>query len=354
LVLGLPRFSVGFAVALLGCSLETEGGLGSDRPDGGIESSTPPAADAGTDSVVAPEAQAPDAGVDVVQPPIDAAQDALQDAPASDVVSEPAGPCSTAPGACVQSVPGWDVVAFATGSPGACPGGYSQLDVQSDPVIGAGACDCSCTITTQPCVHGTIPTYYSNATGCASAGISLTIAGNGCIDFSGGNLGNYYKSPPLPVGGACSGTPITNLGALTTSSSRICLPPAACLEELCSGQAAPGFEACIRQPGDQACPAGPFSKKHLVVEGATFSCSACSNCSVTAECNNPRIEFHSNNSCTNQVKTLASNDTCVGTEGGGYVSSLRYLVDVQNAQCSASGPKQAQLALSNASTVCCR
>jgi hypothetical protein len=150
------------------------------------------------------------------------------------------------------------------------------------------------------------------------------------------------------------GSAVVDASKLATITARACVPPPACSEEICSGQPPPGFEACIQAAGDQPCPAGPFSNKHLMVDTASFTCSDCPTCSVSAACQTPRVELHSNDSCTNHVVTLASNDTCVATGGQFTVSSLRYLVDVQAKSCTADGPKQAELAATNPMTVCCR
>jgi hypothetical protein len=103
-----------------------------------------------------------------------------------------------------------------------------------------------------------------------------------------------------------------------------------------------------------ACPAGPFLQKKLVMGDATLSCSNCPTCSVSATCANPKIAFFSNGGCTSSVTTLASDGSCVPVTGSGSVTAYKYLVDVQNPSCSATGAKQGQITPVSPTTVCCR
>ncbi len=100
-----------------------------------------------------------DAGSDA-PPPVDAAPDVVT------------GPCTTPAGACVSSVPsGWELVGFAVNAGSACPAGFSQVNRKANPTLAAGACDCTCTITTQPCVNGTSQTSYSySSASCGTSG----------------------------------------------------------------------------------------------------------------------------------------------------------------------------------------
>lgn len=335
---------------VLGCGLDTEGALdGSQAGDGAI-----PVPDAGPDAIGdsgPPDvAVVPDAAADSV---VDVLVDAPPDAP-PDVVAQP---CSTPAGACLAAVPsGWEVAGFASTAASPCPSGYTQTDVKANPTLGAGACDCDCTITAEPCVSGTMQTYYSTySTSCGATGEQLAVNGTGCtpLGFSG-NLSSYYKSSTLPVGGACTGSPKAAPTALTSQPARVCAPPAACLEELCAGQAPTGLASCIRATGDVACPSGPFVNRTVVADDATFTCSACSSCSVSATCANPKISFYGNTSCTSLVATLPSDGSCAAVSGYGSVNAYKYSVDVQNKSCSATGPKTGTLQLQSPTTICCR
>jgi hypothetical protein len=250
---------------------------------------------------------------------------------------------------------GWSVVAWAADPPTACPVDFTQTDAFTAPVAGAGTCECACNITTEPCVVGMLPTYYSSNMSCGTQGATLNVNGTACtaIGFTG-SLGNYYKSPPLPVGGACTGAAVVDALKVTKTRTRACAPSAQCLEDVCAGKTPSGFASCIQSDGDVACPAGPFTKRTLVMADVEVACSACSTCTVSGQCTNPRIHFYSDSSCQNEVADLPSNGTCASTGGGGSVSYFRYEVTVQNKACAATGPKTATLTPKGAVTVCCR
>ena len=338
----IMRAALALSMLLSACALDGQGTL---NPGAGAEGATTGGSGGnagtttgGTGGTVPQD----DAGVDAA-PPKDAAPDV------------PTGPCLTPPGTCVQSVPGgWEVVGFAVDPGSACPAGFDQTNLKANPTA-PGACDCSCTITSPPCVTGSSQTYDSNSSSCGNTGAKLDINGTGCnsLGFSG-NLSNYHKAMPLPVGGACAGAAVTDSSKLLVHAATLCAPSNACLEEVCTGTFPGPFGSCIRAPGDVACPAGPFVNKTLVMADVTLTCSACDSCTVSATCADPKLAFFGDANCTSPVATLAANGTCVPVTGNGSVSAFKYLVDVQNAGCAASGAKQANLAPVGPVTVCCR
>jgi hypothetical protein len=48
------------------------------------------------------------------------------------------------------------------------------------------------------------------------------------------------------------------------------------------------------------------------------------------------------------------NDVCQSTGGGGPIRSFRYSATLQNARCTADGPKTGTVALTGTKTICCK
>lgn len=348
----LSLLALGLAAGAAGCALEREG-TGNVLASGGAAGAgiggSAGVATGGTGAT-----PVVDASTGGTTPIDDAGNDAIV---VPDATPE-ASACNTPPGACVGGVPvGWEVVAFAVDPAGGCPAGFFQTNKKTNPMVAPGGCDCGCTITTPPCVNGSTTTYYSYTSGgnCGTQGGPLNVSGTGCHSLGGSyQLNNYYKSAPLPVGGACTGNVLFDATKFTTQIGVLCQPPSGCQEEVCAGQVAAGFASCIQTAGDVACPGAPFVNKTLVMDAAIPTCSACDGCSVKAQCNNPRVTFYSDGACSNVVHNVASNGQCVSVQGSGTIVAFKYQVDVANAACTATGKKEASITPTAPVTVCCR
>jgi hypothetical protein len=265
------------------------------------------------------------------------------------------GPCTTAPGACVASLPaGWTLAAYEASRAASCPTGFTQADVVAAPVAGAGACDCGCAFNSSPtCTKGMVPTQYG-LTGCGLTGATLNVDGTGCtkLGFSG-NLSTHFSATPAAATGlACTASTTTDLAKVTSTDERLCLAPTMCEEDVCGGMVDPGFSACVVHDGDQACPSG-WPTKTTVGDSATLACAACTGCTGTADCTDEKVQFFSDQNCNNAGPTLDANGTCVSSNGS-LVTAFKYTATVANQQCKGTGPKTASVGLAATRTVCCK
>ena len=196
-----------------------------------------------------------------------------------------------------------------------CPAGFAPTDVVE--VKGGDACACSCSGapsgTTCPTV-GTIPTWYSDASGCGTSGADLTAAGTGvCVNFGGGTLHPYFKAvAPGPPGGVCAAAKVTPDKAAITRQRRLC-EPSGCAAAIC------GMPAdCI----ETAAPCvAPYPNAHAVGSDLSVTCPGCS-CAVTGTCIGT-IDFWQNLGCTGPKTTVNADGAC-GTGATASVTSFKY------------------------------
>lgn len=330
------------AVAAAGCGLEL----------GGLSISAAPADDGGHATV---DGSPGDDGP--IGPPI--GEGAGDDGGVNEAAAKDGGLSKDgSAGACVAAIPqGWALVAYETAR-NACPAGYGAgHDEYTGATAGAGACTCTCQPTGAKCTSGTIATWWGNGGGaCGNAGQSVTVAGSSCEPLgAGGTLAQYYASQAAPfAAGTCTGTPQSNPGQVTKQGVRYCGVPPTGADAVCAGMAPAGFAACIVSAGDVACPAGsPFLKKTLVADDETLACSACTTCTETGSCSNPKITLFADSSCTQKVVQLASDGSCVPTNANNqYVGAAEYSAEVQ-ATCSASGSTP-RFSPVGPHTLCCR
>ena len=262
------------------------------------------------------------------------------------------GPCQTPPGPCVASLgAGWKPSAFEGNRALSCPPGFLQADVVAKPTAMGGACGCNCTLAAT-CTTGTMQTYYSDSTSCANKGSTLDVSGPGCTSLGFvGDLANHFSAvPPGPVV-SCAASTATDPTKLSAIAERVCEGPMACAEELCNGSAPAGFAPCVVHDGDVPCPGG-WGNKTVVGSDATLSCSSCS-CTASAACANGKIDFFTDDTCSQSVAVLDVNTKCVSSSGKN-ISAFEYTADVVNAKCDAMGPKMATVGLTGARTVCCK
>lgn len=324
-------------VLCVGCSIDEGGGLGVSDPDAG-----------------APDAFSPDVGAADVTP-----ADVT-----TDPIEEPSPPvaCTGDASVCTGAVPpGWAVTAFAPNRATACPVNFTTNEVVANPLASAGACTCSCSVTTQPsCALGAVKLTYSGDNKCGTAGSTYNLATAGaCTDFNAGTftLISHHQYTKLGLTqGTCSGASIPDASKVGATGMRTCDPPPACAEDVCGGAVPAGMRACIVASGDVACPAGPFSAKAAVigVGPPKLSCGTCSACGISqSACGNGTVKFWGDGSCTVSKGSITADDTCNATGGASGVNHFTYENPVQNVKC-VPGTSSPAVDLGAVRTVCCR
>lgn len=280
--------------------------------------------------------------------------------------------CVPGTGNCVLVPAPWSLVAFATTADAGCPPGLASpsTDVMEGPSAEAGACACgTCAVTTPPTCTGKVDIGYDTdgTHSCAFAGVPSQNANSpagGCgQDLFLGTEPNGIEgklTPTPPDGGVCGAPGVLQKANVTyAAKGRICTPgiPAdiGCSGDTCAPNVAAPFRACISQAGDQACPAGNFSVKHLVGTDVTANCGTCA-CSMTGTCAGT-YTLYTDTACTVNPTVLAANGTCVrnaAIDGKSY-KSYRYTLAPTGLGCTATGtaPVAQNVALAGSQTVCC-
>ena len=263
-----------------------------------------------------------------------------------------------APGTCVASIPqGWSLVAYEP-SQVSCPAGYTaSYDALANPQAAAGACTCTCSMTSQPtCDDGTLHINWGSSSTCPSSILPLGVGGGGCTQMQpGGPAANAISIPPLSLsGGACSGFAVGDVSKVTTTEVRYCVVPGASAEGVCGGAAPSGFSACIASPGDVACPSGsPFGNRTVIGDAQILVCSACTSCAVQGDCTGSTVKFFGDYLCTAYVGSITADGTCTQPSWAGQqVHGLEYQAQV-NATCTAGGTSPGFQA-TGTQTICCR
>jgi hypothetical protein len=266
---------------------------------------------------------------------------------------------------CAMALPsGWTLVAYET-SRAACPAGLGMAHPEvAEATIAAGACACSCSITTPPtCDVGTLATQWtesaaSPSSACPNAGPQLAINGATCVPLSSFSEGPPagFSAEPIPfAGGACTGVVMPDPTKLSLSLVQYCDVPAASAEDVCEGTVPSGFSACIVADGNVPCPSGPFTTQLEVDDGDELVCPTCDSCTVTGACGSPQVTFFSNGNCTGPIGALACTGLCEGSGllGDGNVGGAEYSAQVQ-AACSASSSGTPGVSPAGPHTLCCR
>ena len=324
-------------LALAGCGLDLAGvpQVGDGTDDGGITGG----GDASSDGSVA------DGGVDA---------------------------CMPGTAGCVVVPNSWALVGFANTTTAACPAELASpsIDVLEGPSAGAGSCACgTCSVSAPPTCTGKVDVFF-DVDGLGNCQFPGAPTKNGNSP-AGGCLSDMYKAaepanievklvPTPPDGGACAAPGVLQKANITyAAKGRVCTPasPAAvgCAGSTCAPNLPLPFHACIAQAGDQACPAGDFSVKHLVGTDVTATCGACG-CSVTGACAGS-VTMYSDTACTQNPDVLTANGQCLrnaAIDGKSY-KSYRYTLSPTGVGCAAAGtaPAAQMVALVGTETVCC-
>ena len=185
----------------------------------------------------------------------------LVDAAVAPPIGDAAWPTTGPTGcACGLTVPaGFTEVAYEDGRAAACPSDMTAFDLVTGPTAGAGACTCAaCVVTAMPsCASGDFSSDFdqnssSNAT-CDTPAISHR-CNDGACTAANGTYGEHGRAvPPPPSGtGTCAARGVANAGAVQWLPARACAETAT--RCACDPSLAPAFHACLRAPGDVACP----------------------------------------------------------------------------------------------------
>jgi len=284
-----------------------------------------------------------DAGSDANVPP-----DASQDGPSlpdAVVPSCEAGTCG-APA-------GFAPILFASDRSAACPPGTSTFDLPADPSdAGASACTCDCNVTTQPsCLPQTLVHYVDGDAGiCGQESTLKPVVDGGCDKQQFGFVASPHWAVPLmptTAPGACTSAAKADPSQVTVAQGRLCV------DESCATCAAPaGFQVCYAAIGDLACPVG--TTKHLAGAAAAVTCSACSSCSVTAECGGS-VALYQDSLCSTPVGSPVPVDGGCSPTGGTLspLGSIQYTPAVFNLACKAGKTTTTAIGLASPLTVCC-
>ncbi len=266
---------------------------------------------------------------------------------------------------CASALPaGWSLALFNTATD-PCPTGFAEHIVSGTPVIGAGACSCTCSVSQQAdCSSGmltglTNPGHHNDA--CVNTWPTagpFAFSGGQCVPIQAadqGTLGNFQATPLPPQGGACSSSAVqANTGQLTEPTQRFCDVPAASADAVCGGSPPAGFSACIVSSGQVSCPAGtPFVHPFTVEDAAALQCSSCTACTISATCSNASVSVFTDAACSTAVSTLAVDGTCVlNMNEVATVTNIKYTA-TSNTTCAA-GSSTASFQLTGARTICCQ
>jgi hypothetical protein len=297
----------------------------------------------GTASLLPGESDAgptPDAGRSVADAPADAPADTAD-------AAWPTGPATCTCG--LSAASGFTLVAYAADRSAGCPSDMTQFDLVTGPTAGPGACACgACAVTATPsCSMGSFASDFDTSTSpaCGTRAISHPCNNGACTPVPG-TYGQHGRAvPPPPTGpGACTAPGVANQAAAQSAPVRACAESAT--RCACDPALSPAFHACMRAPGDVACPA-QAPNKHLVGAGAAVTCGACG-CTLAATCGGS-ITFYSDTNCTTSLFTIT--DTACTLEGTGTYSS--YLWQGKTSTSCTLGPSAATAGLTAPSTICC-
>jgi hypothetical protein len=325
-------------------ALGTGASVGSEGANGTDASTTPPRADSGT--------------------PIIDGSDGLDAPTAPDANVPDASACAAAGNACSAALaPGWTPVAFTANRSSTCPGGYTVVDLVASPTTNAGACACGCQIAANDpptCASGSFVSVVGAST-CSGTGQTFTVNGTGCtvLAVAGGvSAFGDYAAFALDRG-TCVSSTMTDATKLGSTGVRACVPPPACVEDVCVGTASAlgPYGACIVHDGDVACPAGPFTSKTSAGATATLSCGGCATCQNDATCGTATVRFYADGACATQVASRIANDACnplATGSAGTNATHYRYDVATNSPTCAPTGAPTVATSLEQPRTICCR
>jgi hypothetical protein len=218
---------------------------------------------------------------------------------------------------CVASAPpGWQgPVDFGAGNPApACPSGTSGV-LDGHQGLNAPNAQCStCTCADPSGVTCSDPTvrFFSDqgcATACGEAKATASCSQASLLCAAATSISREVFS--TPSGGSCApSTEVPTLPMISWSTNGIgCQrqgPIVSCgPNEVCAHGPTATFNLCIYQSGDQACPSGPYTNKHVFFQkfDDTRSCSDCACGSPQVDCSGGAVTLSPNTNCSNGIQS---------------------------------------------------
>jgi hypothetical protein len=264
-----------------------------------------------------------------------------------------AGGCTGNPSMCGVVPAGWQRIGFAESPSAPCPAGFTAQDAIESPA--AAPCTCgACSQQPPACDQGSVATFYDtgNAT-CQKGGQAAANSNAGGCNGTNTSFGSHFSgTAPPPVGGSCTATAAPAPMAVTDTAVRICTSDVpACEAELCKGGGT--FSECVVADGDQPCPAGPYTQKHLVGDAGPVTCGACT-CTLSATCKG-KLDYFTDGNCSMNALHLPVDGTCVAVGTGSTTyHSYEYTGTVDTISCNVSPTASATVDLTSKRTVCCK
>lgn len=247
---------------------------------------------------------------------------------------------------CVNAPPGWQPVGFSPNGRSACAGDSAKEDIQAQ---SGAAAQCTCTCGGGNCTGNT--DIYLGSGSCPGTPTTVASLNQTCRDITdaGGNPSVTFTSYRITGGtpaGACNAS-TTNIAAPT--NGRVCSATTKCSAGLCAPRGN-GYSACIRQSGDQACPAG-FPNK-FVVGDSIHDGRTCSGCVCGPPSCAVQVTMWSNPNCNGAADLTATGDGGCATTAQ---KTIRTFTSTLSSACSVvTQPTiQGTRTVSNQSTVCC-
>jgi len=270
---------------------------------------------------------------------------------------------------CVAPAPsGWKVVTYAPDAAATCSNGYDgPASVAPVPGSDGTVCKCNCGApTVNPCVQGKLTVKMGII---ACGGNTYTPDATGACDSLNTTVTNDYATaigvPPVAKQVACVSSadlPDPQPGAVGVTCSPLpsiaggCMNGATCLPKVTSAG------RCIQAAGDMACPAGPFSKRHVVGDVGDVMdqrmCGACSCQSSATLCTNATFTGYNDAACTQHPVSVPLNGVCnpVNTSNFKDNKYFKYQATPDTMSCAPTGAAPSlsgAFALKNPLTLCC-
>lgn len=281
------------------------------------------------------------------------------DAPAQDDAPAPPPPSCGMGTACVSALgAGWTPLAFASTQTSKCPQGWTRQDVIGDAVAGANACECTCGPDPNDppsCALGMLASQVGQGQ-CSQGGPTYNVTGTGCSATLLLGVTTLAQMTPLSAHvGKCVASPKPNPTKLTTRDERACVPPDACLDDVCQGISPVGFASCVVHDGDVQCPGAPWTNRTLIGSQAALACGGCAGCASALTCADAILHYYVDPVCAVELATRKVDGNCNGLASGLTGSSLGFKYDVKaTPQCTPGSAATTAVDVTGARTVCCR
>lgn len=202
-------------------------------------------------------------------------------------------------------------------------------------------------------------TLWGTQTCTAGSQCGSTVLSANCqqVTFcNGGSLTSAMRSVLTQVGSCAAPTGGAKGTAAFESEATACAltnaPANACdAGATCAPSPGPETKTCIRQAGDVACPAGPYTEKKTFFEGLADA-RTCSACSCSGACSGGTTAVYNDTNCTTQFDTTPPN-ACDSLPANNLNGSAK-LIAAASLTCTASGGAvSGTVTGTNPTTFCC-